>query len=421
MNPLRKYKGGRTNHLALLLPILLLVSCGSSDGAPRWLATWSAAPHTEDTPLVVEDTTLRQELRTSIGGDRIRVRLSNRFGTTPLRIEAATVGVANGAASVAATSIEPIEFSGERTVGIAPGSEVVSDPVDLSPPALETLSVSLFFAQRTPLAATHGTALRESYFAAGNQTEAPELSSFSRRGSWLVLIGVDVETTDRPEVIVALGDSITDGFGAQQVNGSWPERLAALFGGSASVVNAGIDGNRVLRTGKAAFGPSALTRFDADVLSQSGATTLVILEGINDIQAPSVPFIFGDERPVTRVTSAELIAGLAELAVRARSAGLSVVGGTLLPYRFLTNLIDDGEIVRSEVNEWIRNSGTFDAVIDFEAAVRDPHMPTQMLPEFDSGDTLHPSDAGYQAMAEEALATLQGPSEPPPRSIEGST
>jgi len=356
----------------------------------------------------VDDTTLRQEIRTSIGGERVRVRLSNRFGSAPLRIDAATIAVAaQGDASIDVTTIEAIEFDGERSVEIAPGVDVLSDPVGLSPTALETLSVSLYFGAGATLAATHGTALRESFFVPGDQSRAAELTEISRRSAWFVLVGVEVETGDRPEVFVALGDSITDGFGAREVGGSWPERLSELLGGTASVVNAGISGNRILRSGIAGFGPSALSRFDEDVLAPAGVTTLILLAGINDIQAPGVPGIFGDDPPAPRLTGADVIAGLTELADRGRAAGLRVVGGTLLPYRILPIVIADGETIRTEVNEWIRTSDVFDAVIDFDAALSDPGFPAAMRRDYDSGDTLHPNDAGYQAMAEAALAVIE--------------
>jgi lysophospholipase L1-like esterase len=251
--------------------------------------------------------------------------------------------------------------------------------------------------------------LRESFFVPGDQSSAAALTGISRRGSWFVLVGVDVETSDRPEVIVALGDSITDGFGAREVGGSWPERLAQMLGGTASVINAGISANRILRAGRPSAGPSALTRFDDDVLATPGVTTLIVLEGINDIQSPGVPAIFGDDPPAPRLTSADVIAGLTELAERGRAAGLRVVGGTLLPVRILPILVADGNTVRTEVNEWIRTTDLFDAVIDFDAVMADPGFPAAIRREFDSGDTIHPNDAGYHAMAEAARAVLGEP------------
>lgn len=410
MNLLRNRASVRTRLLGTMLPIFLfLVSCGGGrDGADvRWLATWGVAPHAQDVPLQVADTTLRQEIRTSIGGDRVRVRLSNRFGAAPLRIDAATLALAAGGdAGIDVATIEAIEFEGERSVEIAPGSDLLSDPVDLSPSSLATLSVSLYFGAEVTLAATHSTALRPSFFAPGDQSGAAELTGISRRSAWFALVGVEVETSDRPEVFVALGDSITDGFGAVEVGGSWPERLAELLGGTAAVVNAGISGNRILRSGIASFGPSAVSRFDEDVLVPAGVTTLIVLQGINDIQAPAVPRIFGDDPPAPRQTSADVIAGLTQLAERGRAAGLRVVGGTILPFRILPIVIADGETIRTEVNEWIRTSDVFDAVIDFDAAVSDPEFPASMRRDYDSGDTLHPNDAGYQVMAEAALAVL---------------
>ncbi len=410
MNWLPKRWSARNRLPKVIFPILLLlVSCGGGgdDAEERWYATWGVAPHAQDTPLKVQNTTLRQEIRIGIGGERVRVRLSNRFGTDPLRIDAATIAVAaDSAAVIDPTTIEAIEFGGESGVEIAPGDDVLSDPVELSPTSRATLSLSLYFSGEATLAATHGTALRPSFFAHDDRSRDVDLASTSRRNSWFVLVGVEVETRDRQEVFVALGDSITDGFGAREVGGSWPERLSELLGGAATVVNAGISGNRILRAGGAGFGPSAIQRFDDDVLVPAGVTTLIVQEGINDIQAPGVPAVFGDDPPAPRLTSADVIAGLAEIAERGRAAGLRVVGGTLLPYRILPIVVADGETVRTEVNEWIRTSDAFDAVIDFDAAVSDPELPSAMRRDYDSGDTLHPNDAGYQAMAEAALAVL---------------
>lgn len=410
MNRLPNRRGVRIRLANAIFPILLLlVACGGGgDGSEEsWYATWGAAPHAQDTPLKVQDTTLRQEVRIAIGGERVRVRLSNRFGADPLRIDAATIAVAaDSAAVIDPTTIEAILFDGEPGVEIAPGVDVLSDPVELSPTSLTTLSLSLYFRGEATLAATHSTALRPCFFASGDRSRDVDLASTSRRNSWFVLVGVEVERRDSPEVFVALGDSITDGFGAREVGGSWPERLSELLGGAASVVNAGISGNRILRTGGAGFGPSALRRFDDDVLVPAGVTTLIVLEGINDIQAPGVPAVFGDDPPAPRLTSADIVAGLTELAERGRAAGLRVIGGTLLPYRILPIVVPDGETIRTEVNEWIRTSDVFDAVIDFDAVVSDPEFPTAMRRDYDSGDTLHPNDAGYRVMAEDALGVL---------------
>ncbi len=392
--------------VAATLLVALVYGCAGDSDHPQWIGTWSAAQHANDSPRRVENQTIRQVVRTSVGGERVRVRLSNLFGTTPLQIDAASLARSAGEASVEPDSLVHLAFGGEPTVVIAPGAEVTSDPVDVAVTPLEELALSLYFAAPVALGTSHSIALRNAFVSDGNQTLAESLPSASTIGSWFVITGLEVMQRPPPRVIVAIGDSITDGFGSRQPNGSWPERLAQRLEGRASVLNSGISGNRILRTGLATFGPSALERFERDVLRQPGATTVIVQEGINDLQAPAVPAVFGDDPPSPPVTSDELIAGLREIIARARNAGLTVIGGTLLPYPPLSLLIDGGEVTRTEVNLWIRESGEFDAVIDFDAALRDPDNPQQMFPEYDSGDTLHPSDAGYQAMANAAFEVL---------------
>ncbi len=392
--------------LVLLISLCLTLGCGSGTER-RWVGSWGAAVHSIDPGRVIEDTTLRQVMPLSIGGDLIRVRLSNALGTEPVRITAASIAIsANGGDSIDPSSLRGIEYNGSQTIDIAPGEEVLSDPIDLVLGPLQEVAVSLYFSDRVTIKSLHTIALRPAFTGGGDQTSSERLSVGSTVGSWYVVSALEVSTTAQPRAVVTLGDSITDGFGAREIGGSWPERLAVLLDGETAVVNAGISGNRVLREGNLPFGPSAQNRFERDVLQQSGATTLVILEGINDLQAPAVPNIFGDDPPSPLVSSQDLIDGIRDLVDRAHSAGLSVVGGTILPYPALDALIPDGEATRAAVNDWIRNSGTFDAVIDFDAAVQDPDLPTQMLAEYDSGDGLHPGDAGYARMAEAAREVI---------------
>ena len=403
----------RRQSFFVAIGMALLAACGGDDDATRseWSSAWGAAPHTRTAPLVVGETTVRQVVRVAIGGERVRVTLSNLFGTEPLVIGSASIARSTGASSIDAESRRMIELDGDATFTIPQGTQATSDAIELEVGALDELAVSLYFTTPSTLASVHDTALRESYLADGDQTRsesiADDVPGFSAPRSWFVLTGLDVESGPTENVVVAIGDSITDGFGAVEVDGSWPERLAQRMNGHASILNSGISGNRLLRAGRPEFGPSVLERFERDVLDQPGATAAVIQIGINDILAPAVPAIFEDDPPSPPVAGADLIAGLREIIARAKSKGLTVIGGTLLPYEQLALFVDGGETARAELNEWIRDSGEFDAVIDFEAATRDPQNPLRIFPDYDSGDTLHPNDAGYQAMADAAFAVIE--------------
>ncbi len=397
---------GYSRSILTAFSLALLCACAGDTRTSNWIGTWSAAQHASNSPRQIEDQTIRQIVRASVGGERVRVRLSNLFGTTPIRIDASSLARSTGDTAVEPDSLSQLVFGGETTVTIAAGAEVASDPIDLAVTPLDELALSLYFAAPVALGTSHSIALRNSFLSDGNQTFAESLPSSSAIGSWFVVSGLEVRQRTPLRVIVAIGDSITDGFGSRQPNGSWPARLAQRLQGQASILNSGISGNRVLRSGLPVFGPSALERFEHDVLRQPGVTTVIVQEGINDLQASAVPGVFGDDPPSPPVTTSELITGLREIIARARNAGLTVIGGTLLPYPALSLLVDGGEITRTEVNLWIRESGEFDAVIDFEAAVRDPDNQQRILPEYDSGDTLHPSDAGYQAMADAAFEVI---------------
>ncbi len=410
-----KHSSRRLGLAAIVLLLTLLCACGSDDGGGRErVVTWAMAPHAID-PLLpgrpdarfqIDDQTIRQVIRVGVGGKRLRVKLSNLFGTDALRIDAASIAHAASPTAVDASSLTPIQFGGASGVTIAPGDEIVSDPIEMTAAPLAELAVSLYFGSPSYLTTMHFTSLRDSFVSAGDQTLREDLPAPSRLRPWVVMTGLEAELDSRPAVIVALGDSITDGFGSQQASGSWPERLAQRMRGEASVLNVGISGNRILRSGISLFGPAALDRFERDVLRQAGVTTVIVQEGINDIQAPAVPNVFGDDPPSPPVTSADLIAGLRELIRRSKDAGLVVIGGTLLPYEALAAIVEGGEETRREVNEWIRHSGELDAVIDFEAATHDPENPQRLLPAYDSGDGLHPNDAGYRAMADAAFEVI---------------
>jgi lysophospholipase L1-like esterase len=395
----------------------------------NWVGTWSTAPAGPPLPAALQqfnDQTLRLIVHTSIGGNQVRVRLSNEFGTTPLQIGAAHVALRQGGATIVAGTDRVLTFSGNPSITIAPGAPVLSDPVELNVPAMSDLAVSIYLPGPVAANTIHGSAFQTNYISqAGNYTDAYILPVARTIASWPFLTGVDVESSTLAASIVALGDSITDGSNTMRdANHRWPDLLAARLqsarqslnpiGGTVGrlfpnlagntsilgVLNKGIGGNRLLRDPgeQPLFGRAALARFDRDVLAQAGVEYLIVLIGINDIGHPGTGTI-----PITEaVTPGDLIAGYRQLIARAHEKGITIFGATLTPFEgttFAGYFTPQKEAVRQAVNQWIRTSGEFDGVIDFEAAVRDPAQPTRMLPAYDSGDHLHPNDAGMQAMA----------------------
>ncbi len=341
----------------------------------HWVATWQGSPQTADAlfagfippPPAYADQTLREVVFTSIGGPQIRLRLTNTFGAQPLAVGAVHVArAAEGSAIVPATD-RAVTFGGQGGITIPPGGLALSDPVDLALPALSNLAVSIYVPQDIGPATQHTLGRQTSYVAGGDATGA----------------------------VVTLGDSITDGFASTvDANLRWPDQLARRlvrqYGNRVGVSNAGISGNRVLNDG---IGPNALARLDRDVLSQAGVRHVTLMEGINDIGF-SVAAAPGQEVGADRI-----IAGHRQVVARARELGLKVYGCTLTPFQGAGYYTAAGEAKRQEVNAFIRGSGEFDAVIDFDRAVRDPQNPLVLAADYDSGDHLHPNDAGYAAMA----------------------
>jgi len=349
----------------------------------------------------LKNQTIRMTLRTSIGGKRVRVKLSNSFNGTPVELGAAHLAIRSTGASIVAGSDRTLTFAGQPTVTMMPGVVIVSDPVELEFKPLTDLSVSLFFPGDTGPPTIHANGLRPTYVSAeGDLTGAAEIPNPTIRMSYYWLAGVEVDAGKDSSVIVAFGDSITDGSrSTPDTHNNWPSILAARLAANKStaklgVANQGIGGNRVLTDGSNTAGVSALARLDRDVLSQPGVKYLIVLEGINDIGNGTAP------NATYRVTTEKLIWGLQQIVNRARQRGIKVIGGTLTPYEGAGYFREEGETIRQAVNTWIRTSGAFDAVIDFDAATRDPANPRRLRAEFDPGDHLHPNDAGYKAMAE---------------------
>jgi len=413
---------------SLSLPQLPAIAQSSPWSAEQWVGTWGTAP--AGPPLAAQtqtfsNQTLRLIAHTTIGGSRVRIRISNEFGTTPLRIGEAHVALRQGGANIVAGSDRALTFSGNPSIVIPPGAPVLSDPVDLDVPALSDLAVSLHLPETVQANTIHGSAFQTNYVSLpGNFTGAATLPTDRTITSWPFLTEVDVSAPGSA-AIVALGDSITDGaVTTTDANRRWPDLLAlrlqttrdlatgankqgqaglaALNGLNTrlSVINRGIGGNRLLRDPgeQPLFGRAALARFDRDVLATAGVRYLVVLIGINDIGHPGTGTIPASEAP----TVPDLIAGYRQLIARAHAKGIAIYGATLTPFEgtvFPGYYTPEKEQVRQAVNNWIRSGDEFDGVIDFERAVRDPAHPTRMLPAYDSGDHLHPNDLGMQAMA----------------------
>ncbi len=366
---------------------------------------------------VFENQTIRMVVRPTIGGQRAQIRLSNAFGTTPLKIGAAHIALSSPDGKIVSESDRALTFSGAASVTIPPGAPVLSDAIDLKVSPFTEIAVSLFLPEKTTALTVHFWGQHKTYISGtGDFSGKAEMANSTTHASWFWLADLELWTPDQAAATLTLGDSITDGVGAAQGDYTdWPDLLAKRLAGNPeaaalAVVNEGIGGNRILHDGA---GVSALARFDRDVLAQPGVVSLIVLEGINDIgwphMKPKLPNgTIMKEGPFARelVSTQDLIMGLRQVIDRAHQHGIKVFGATLLPYEGADSFSDDGEATRRELNQWIRTSGAFDGLVDFDAAVRDPDHPNQFRKEYDSGDHLHPSAAGYKAMADGVDLTM---------------
>jgi lysophospholipase L1-like esterase len=339
-------------------------------------------------------------LRTSIGGRRARVELSNVFGTKPLTIGAAHIALAGKESAILPDSDHPLTFGGKPSFTIPAGAQAISDVVDFTVPEMANLAISLYLPGETGMPTTHSTALHTTYISdKGDLTSAVSMQDAKTSRSWYWISGVDVVAPPETGLIVAFGDSITDGTTSTvDADRSWPAILAERFLSNPriprfAVVNEGISGNRLLHD---VAGANALARFDRDVLSQPGVKWITVLEGINDIGRATQK----NAQAADAVTAAEIIGALRQIIERAHIRGIRVLGCTLTPFEGAFYYSDAGEAMRQQVNDWIRTGGAFDAFIDFDALMRDPNNPQQIRPEFNIRDHLHPNDAGYKAMAQ---------------------
>lgn len=369
---------------------------------PHWVGTWTTAPAPAETGAF-NNQTLRMTMRASLGGSELRVRFSNAYGRRPLDIGAAHIALREGGAGIVAGSDRRLGFGGAPGATIAAGAVLFSDPVALDLAPLADLAVSLYLPGEVlnDFQITGRYARQTNYVSPpGDFTAAPVMPIASLTSDWFFVCGVDVRAGAEAGGIVTLGDSLTDGnISTMDAFCRWPDqlarRLAARRGGRPmAVMNEGLGGNRILFDLR---GDSGLRRFDRDVLAQPGVTHAIVMLGTNDLRNRWKKL---EEEPI----AAQMIAGLKQMAVRAHSAGVAIIGATLTPFGNETYMAGawnpQREATRAAVNQWLREGGAFDAVADFDEALRDPEHPTQMLPKYDCGDGLHPSDLGYTRMGD---------------------
>ncbi len=394
----------RTAAVLLISAATLLAPSLAQKPAPApWVGTWATSPFDGDpwhTIPTLVDSTLREVVHTSLAGSELRVRLTNEFGKEPLHVDAASVARTASASGIDTATLHDLKFGGSASIVIPPGAEVLSDPVALAVPAGIDLSISIYLPlQQISDVSVHSSAQQDNYIAAGNHVRDAELTAPKVVPSWYFVKGVDVTpTAAKAAAVVAFGDSITDGaYATENENHRWPDYLATRLRdnpatANLSVLDEGIGGNCVLIH---CVGPNALARFDRDVLAQAGVKYIIVLESINDIGALHNP-----NQPDYNLTAEDLEQGLAQLVARAHEHGIKVFGATLTPYKGAGYFTEKGEKIREAVNAWILTSGVFDGTVDFDKATRDPANPLVYAPQYDSGDHLHPKDAGYSAMAD---------------------
>ncbi|HVJ06943.1 MAG TPA: SGNH/GDSL hydrolase family protein [Acidisarcina sp.] len=383
--------------LAMLAPLPVIAETPANG---HWVGSWANAPFAQSNSRTPDfaGATFRQIAHNTLAGKSLRIRFTNEFGTEPLEISAAHVAISAGHGTIQPETDHPVTFNGKPSIIIPPGSIALSDVVAMATPPFADLAITCYFpSQQIDVASFHGEADQTSYLQKGNFIGAAKFDSPVELTSWYFLKGVDVETTaESAAAVVTLGDSITDGVHSSlDANRRWPDILAHRLQSNEktsnlAVLNAGMGANRLLHDGT---GPNALARFDRDVLTQSGVKYVIVLEGINDIGR-----LVRNNDPADAVTAEDMEMGLQQLAARAHDHNIKIFAATITPFKGAGYYSEKGEVVRGALNQWIRTSGVFDGVVDFDKVVRDPANPLMLLPAYDSHDHLHPNDAGYSAM-----------------------
>lgn len=396
---------------------LLLVSPRAAAQREGWITTWTTSPEPADPDpkqpiLNLQDQTVRERVRISVGGSQIRIRLSNEYGSSPLLVDGVTVADPKDPASIEPGSIQAVTFAGKNSITIPAGAPAMSDPVAFSAAYGAEISISLYFPKRVTTPTWHALALKRAVLSRpGDHIRDEKIQAGTEASSSILVTAVLVPAQPSKHVIVAFGDSIVDGDGSTaEADRNWPSDLIRRLGktpdgSKLAVVNEGIAGNRLLGNGPiASFGVSALARFERDALSTTGVTHIVLLEGINDIGFPGAKLgelSLADPADVRKAE--DLIGAYQQLIARAHTHGIKLIGSTMTPCEGVDipgYYSDMKEATRQAVNNWIRNSRAFDGLIDFDSVLRDPDHPSRLLPRLASEDHLHPNDAGYQAMAD---------------------
>jgi lysophospholipase L1-like esterase len=401
----------------VLICSLSLVPLLAAAQHESWIATWTASPEPADPnpnqPILnLQDQTVRERVRISVGGPTMRIRLANEYGSSPLLVGSVTVALSNDSVSVKSGSIQTVTFGGKNSITIPPGAPALSDPVAFSVAYGAEITISLYFPKRVTTPTWHALALKRAVVSPqGDHTYDKKIQGGTEASSSMFLSAVLVPAQPSQRLVVAFGDSIIDGDGSTlDADRNWPSDLIRRLGktpdgAKLAVVNEGIAGNRLLGNGPiASLGASGLARFDRDALSIPGVTHIVLLEGINDLGFPGAKLEKLSLANPADVRSAEdLIGAYRQLIARAHARGIKLIGSTMTPCEGVDipgYYSDAKEATRQAVNKWIRTSRAFDGVLDFDAVLRDPDHPSRLLPPFASEDRLHPNDTGYQAMAD---------------------
>jgi len=400
-----------------LICCFLLLLCGIAGAQPeKWVATWASSPAPPDPDpdrpiLNLQNQTVRERVRISVGGSQFRIRLTNEYGSSPVVIGSVSAAVPTDPAGVKSGSIQTVTFGRKNSITIPAGAPAISDPVALPVAYGAEISISLYLPERVTTPTGHEFALKRAIVSPpGDHTHDEKIQGGTEDSRLVFVSAVLVPALPSQRLVVAFGDSITEGYRSTiDANRSYPSdlisRLAKTDNSKVAVVNEGIGGNRLLGDGPIPWmGSSALARFDRDALSLPGVTHIVLLQGGNDLGFPGVKMgrlSFAD--PAHALSADDLIGAYRQLIARAHARGIKVIGGTMTPLEGFDVpgfWSDAKDAVRQEVNKWIRNSGEFDGVIDFDAVLRDPDHPSKVSDRFASKDHGHPNDAGYQAMAD---------------------